>query len=326
MPHAASGCQPRIRALAICAVSLALPLVAGCKGNPDASASGIPINTAAGWSDSPFISGDGQRLYFSYSRYDFGPWFLSGGAQPPVLSGPDRAGLHHSANPFDESDTYVAMRNLDGTWSEAINLGLNGAHADSGGMEINGGNTFVWAQGNGTASNIVMANRNPDGTWGAAADPGPAINDHAAGALQDSPKLSADGKTLWFSSNRPSGQGGRDIWFSSNSSGSWSAPANLGAPVNTAGDEDRFWFASGSSELYWNGPGGIMHCYSAGSTCSGTPDAVTIPGCSLPSWVSITDDGQRMYFACRVPETGRMKIMYSIKQDSGSWGVAHLVD
>jgi hypothetical protein len=33
-----------------------------------------------------------------------------------------------------------------------------------------------------------------------------------------------------------------------------------------------------------------------------------------------------MYFACRVPETGRMKIMFSVKQDGGNWGVAHLVD
>ena len=32
----------------------------------------IPINTATGWSDSPSISRDGQRLYFMYSRYDFG--------------------------------------------------------------------------------------------------------------------------------------------------------------------------------------------------------------------------------------------------------------
>ena len=302
-------------------------LLGGCKGgNSDASSSAIPINTAAGLSDSPFISGDGRRLYFTYSRYDFGQWFISGGAQPPVLSGPDRAGLHHSANPFDESDIYVATRNPDGTWSEAVNLGLNGAYADSGGMEISGGNTFVWLQGSGTASNIVMANRNADGTWGPAVDPGPGINEHSGGALQDSPKLSADGKTLWFTSNRPLGHGGKDIWFSSNSNGSWSAPANLGAPVNTPGDEDRFWFSSGGPDLYWNGSGGIMHCFSTGSTCSGTPDAVTIPGCSLPSWVSVTDDGQIMYFACRVPETGRMKIMYSVKQISGDWGVAHLVD
>jgi hypothetical protein len=328
MPFEGSSSRFGIRALGICLVSFALPLLlGGCAGGkPDASSSGIPINTAAGLSDSPFISGDGQRLYFTYSRYDFGQWFLSGGAQQPVPSGPDRAGLHHSANPFDESDVYVAKRNPDGSWSEAVNLGLNGVYGDSGGMEINGGNTFVWLQGNGTASNIVVASRNPDGTWGSAIDPGPGINDHSAGALQDSPKLSADGKTLWFTSNRPSGQGGRDIWSSSNSSGSWSAPVNVGAPINTAGDEDRFWFSPGSPDLYWNGPGGIMHCFSSGSACSGTPDAVTIPGCSLPSGVSITDDGQSMYFACRVPETGRMKIMYSIKQDGGGWGVAHLVD
>jgi len=327
MPYEALSSCSKIRALGICLVSFALPLLlSNCKGGTDASSSGIPINTATGLSDSPFISGDGQRLYFTYSRYDFGQWFISGGAQPPVPSGPDRAGLHHSANPFDESDIYVATRNPDGTWSEAVNLGLNGAYGDSDGMEINGGRTFVWLQGNGTASNIVMANRNPDGTWGSAVDPGPGINDHSAGALQDGPKLSADGKTLWFTSDRPSGHGGRDIWFSSNSSGSWSAPANVGAPVNTAGDEGWFWLSPRGPDLYWNGPAGIMHCFSTGSTCPGTPDAVTIPGCTLPSAVSITDDGQSMYFACRVPETGRMKIMFSVKQDSGSWGVAHLVD
>ncbi|HMU96504.1 MAG TPA: hypothetical protein PKA08_06980, partial [Elusimicrobiota bacterium] len=35
------------------------------------------INTP-GWADSPFISRDGQRLYFMYSRWDFGPFFLGG--------------------------------------------------------------------------------------------------------------------------------------------------------------------------------------------------------------------------------------------------------
>jgi hypothetical protein len=261
-----------------------------------------------------------------YSRYDFAPWIISAGVHPPVLSGPDRAGLHHSANPFDEFDIYVARRNPDGTWAEAVNLGLNGVYADSGGMEINGGNTFVWLQGNGTASNIVMANRNPDGTWGPAVDPGPGINDHSARVLQDNPHLSADGKTLWFTSNRPMGLGGRDIWSSSNSNGSWSAPVNVGAPVNTAADDDQFWFSAASHDLYWHHPGEIMHCASVGSTCSGAPEVLTIPGCKFPAKPSITDDGLRMYFACRVPETGGIKIMYSIKQDSGSWGVAALVD
>src|SRR5256885_866333 len=87
MPFEASKPRFRIPALGICLGCLALPLLASCKGNPGASSSGIPINTEAGLSDSPFISGDGRRLYFTYSRYDFGQWFISGGAQPPVLSG-----------------------------------------------------------------------------------------------------------------------------------------------------------------------------------------------------------------------------------------------
>jgi hypothetical protein len=287
----------------------------------------VPINTATGWSDSPFISGDGKRLYFMYSRYNFGPWILSGGAQPPVLSGPDRPGLHHSnANPFDESDIYVATKNPDGTWSEAVNLGLNGAYGDSSGMEINGGNTFVWLQGNGTTNNIVMASRNMDGTWGSAVDMGTGINDHSTGVFQDNPHVSADGIALWFTSNRPGSLGGKDIWFSSMFSGSWSAPVNVGAPFNTAGDEDQFWFSPGSLDLYWNGPLGIMHCVSNGSACSGTPNVVTIPGCSIAAEVSVTDDGQTMYFGCGDPATGRVKIMYSARQMDGNWDTATPVD
>jgi len=304
-------------------------LLSGCgsgkSGQPPAKAH-VPINTATGWSDSPFISGDGQRLYFMYSRYDFGPWIISGGTQPPVLSGPDRPGLHHSTQPFDESDIYVATRNPDGTWSEAVNLGLNAAYGDSSGMEINSGNTFVWLQGNGTANNIVMASRMPAGTWGPAVDLGPGINDHSPGVIQDNPHISADGMGIWFTSNRSGGPGGKDIWFSLNSSGSWAAPVNAGAPINTAGDEDQFFFSPGSLDLYWNGPRGIMHCVSNGSGCSGPPpDVVTIPGCGYAAEVSVTDDGQRMYFGCGDLATGRVKIMYSLKQVSG-WGTATPVD
>jgi Tol biopolymer transport system component len=290
------------------------------------SAQRVPINTATGWSDSPFISGDGKRLYFMYSRYDFGPFILSGGTRSPVLSGPDRPGLHHSSNPFDESDIYVATKNADGSWSEPVNLGLNGAYGDASGMEVGGPNAFVWLQGNGTTNNIVTANRNTDGTWGATTDLGPGINDHSAGVIQDNPHMSADGTALWFTSSRPTGSvGGKDIWFSSRSGAVWSVPVNIGTPFNTAGDEDQFFFANGTLDLYWNGPSGINHCVSNGSTCSSAPDVVTIPGCSIAAEVSITDDGQLMYFGCGDPTTGRVKIMFSRRQPGG-WGAATPVD
>jgi outer membrane protein OmpA-like peptidoglycan-associated protein/tetratricopeptide (TPR) repeat protein len=52
------------------------------------------------------------------------------------------------------------------------------------------------------------------------------------------PSLSADGRMLFFSSNRPEGKGGNDIWFSKrDETGQWSPAENLGQPVNTSGDE-----------------------------------------------------------------------------------------
>lgn len=243
-----------------------------------------------------------------------------------MLAGPDRPGLNHSNNPWDESDIYVATRNPDGSWSEPITLALNGAYGDASGMEIDGGDTFVWLRGNGTTNKIVMATRNADGTWGAAVDLGPGINDHASGVFQDNPHISADGRALWFTSNRPNGSlGGKDIWFSSRSSGSWSAPVNVGAPFNTTGDEDQFWFAPASLDLYWNGPAGLMHCLSSGTTCAAAPTVVTIPGCPIVAEASITDDRQLMYFGCGDPQTGRVRIMYSRRQGN-SWGTATPVD
>lgn len=322
----------RKRSLLFAALALFAGVLSQCGGGDGGGGSDpparIPINTATGWSDSPSISRDGQRLYFMYSRYDFGPWIISGGTTTPVLAGPDRPGLHHSANPWDESDIYMATRNPDGSWSEAVNLGLNGAYGDSSGMEIDGGNTFVWLQGNGAGNDIVMASKAPDGTWNSPVNPGSGINDHTAGVFQDNPHLSPDGLGLWFTSNRAGGAGGRDIWFSLSSSGSWTTPVNMGSPFNTAGEEDQIWITpTGSTiEIYWNTSDGLKRCTWNGSTCIAAPELVTIPGCSYAAEASITDDGQYLYFGCGDLTTGRVKIMYSVKQGDGSWGQAVPVD
>jgi len=52
------------------------------------------------------------------------------------------------------------------------------------------------------------------------------------------PSLSADGRVLFFSSNRRGGFGGNDIWYSVRmSDGSWSEAKNLGEVINTPKDE-----------------------------------------------------------------------------------------
>jgi Tol biopolymer transport system component len=53
------------------------------------------------------------------------------------------------------------------------------------------------------------------------------------------PILSPNGRTLFFASNRPGGQGGLDIWkvHMRKGTSSFGEPRNVGAPVNTAADE-----------------------------------------------------------------------------------------
>lgn len=315
--------------LLILASTLTLLSCGGADGTGDDTPFGnpVPINTARGWSDSPFISRDGQRLYFMYSRYDFGPWILSGGTVMPQAVGPDRPGLHKSStNPFDESDLYVATRNANGTWSEPVPLGFNGDHGDSSGMEIDGGNGFVWLRGNGTTNEIVTAIRNGNGTWSTPTALGGGINATGSGVLQDNPYLSPDGDRLWFTSTRANGQGGKDLWSSQRTNGVWSTPVNLPAPFNSTGHDDQLWIAPAGLDVFWNGPNGLMHCTSNGSTCAAAPTVVSIPGCGYAAEASMPDDGQTLYFACGHLATGRVRIMYSRKQNNGSWGTATPVD
>lgn len=52
------------------------------------------------------------------------------------------------------------------------------------------------------------------------------------------PAISADGKTLYFSSDMGGGQGGMDIWYCKlDAGGAWGSPINMGEKVNTKGNE-----------------------------------------------------------------------------------------
>jgi len=79
------------------------------------------------------------------------------------------------------------------------------------------------------------------------------------------PSLSKDGKTLYFSSNRPGSIGGVDIWkVAISENGSYGTPENLGKKVNTEGNES-FPFISSENVLYFSSdakPGfGAMDVY-----------------------------------------------------------------
>lgn len=75
-------------------------------------------------------------------------------------------------------------------------------------------------------------------------------------AWESQPSFSADGRSLYFTSNRPGGFGGKDIWVSTlNDNYTWSAPENLGPEVNTAGDEQSPFIHADGTTLYFASDG-----------------------------------------------------------------------
>lgn len=82
---------------------------------------------------------------------------------------------------------------------------------------------------------IVYCKKSTNGTWSK-----PEIAPFAGKYSDLEPALSADGKKLYFASNRPmlgSAPKDFDIWVVNRKNGQWSEPQNLGAPINTPEDE-----------------------------------------------------------------------------------------
>ena len=107
-----------------------------------------------------------------------------------------------------------------------------------------------------------MSTRANGARFGPAA-PVTALNDAAANDIQ--PNVRADGLEVVFSSNRAGSQA-QDIWVSSRARATdeWSAPTNLGAPVNTAAAETRPSLSKDGSQLLFGrapGPEGMSDIY-----------------------------------------------------------------
>ncbi len=71
---------------------------------------------------------------------------------------------------------------------------------------------------------------------------------------ETTPFLSADGRTLYFSSDRPGGQGSQDIYMTKrlgNGWTSWRKPVNIGPPVNTSAYDAYYTLAAKGDYAYF---------------------------------------------------------------------------
>ncbi|MFC1793417.1 LamG-like jellyroll fold domain-containing protein [Planctomycetota bacterium] len=140
----------------------------------------------------PNISNDGLSLYFS----DFITSYRPGG--------------------YGIMDIYVTTRStVSDLWSTPVNLGPT---ANSSGNDLSpdisadGLTLFLECTrsvGLGRSDLYMSTRSTTDATWNATMNLGPAVN---SDTIEGGPSISADGSTLYFSSERPGGLGAADLW------------------------------------------------------------------------------------------------------------------
>jgi hypothetical protein len=100
-------------------------------------------------------------------------------------------------------------------------------------------------------ADIYRSQRQANGTWGKAQNLGPAVN---TSRNEDAPQIHTDNETLFFSSMGHKGMGGYDIFSTvfDRGTATWSAPKNVGYPINTAQDDIHFSLNAAGNKAYFN--------------------------------------------------------------------------
>ncbi len=164
---------------------------------------------------------------------------------------------------------------------------------------------------------IYQSQRQADGKWGVPENLGTTINTRYN---EETPFITEDGQTLFFSSYGHYNMGGYDIFYSTkDKNGNWGVPVNLGYPINTT-DDDLFFqpvnngFAGYHSRIEENSQGRhdlyYMDIYSANNprmyivtgfvrTEDGDTDLT-----SLEMFVIDPESGDTIKYSIPIDETG----------------------
>jgi hypothetical protein len=153
--------------------------------------------------------------------------------------------LLYYTNSKGVGDIYITSADKNKSFKNAEKLpeNINSTKAEEIAACIsNDGNTLYFAStrtdGQG-GTDLYMSHKLPNGTWGPAQNLGADINTPYD---EDFPNISADGKTLYFSSNGHTSMGGYDIFKAEldPATKQFSNPKNIGAPINTPEDNYNF--------------------------------------------------------------------------------------
>lgn len=241
----------------------------------------------------------------------------------PVLTADESALIFTRRNGHTDrhdEDLVVSYRNEKGQWMPPVSISKNiNSEMNEGTCTISAdGRKLIFTSCSGRdnygSCDLFESVRIGD-EWSAPKNLGPGVN---TSGWESQPSLSADGRTLYFVSDRRNGMGMRDIWVSTlDENNKWSKAVNLGPPVNTEFDEmSPFIHVNGRTLFYatnaLKGFGGYDIFYSENQ--SGTWTAPQNIGAYINNHddqfsLFITADGAKGYYSHE--ETGADGLAYS---------------
>ena len=181
--------------------------------------------------------------------------------------------LARNSRPMVQEDFYASQL-VDNEWQPYQPLTSVNTENNEGAQSISSDGKLLFfticGRNDGLGSCDIYFSGNKGDTWSKPINAGNNVN---SSAWETQPAFSANGKTLFFVSNRSGGKGGTDLWqsdllgFSERGLPIWSKPVNLGDSINTSGNENSPFIHADGQTLYfasdqWNGLGGYDIFYS----------------------------------------------------------------
>lgn len=153
-------------------------------------------------------------------------------------------------------DIYISKRDKK-KWlnPEMLDTMVNTSVHDAGtGLSADGEKLLVYRTSKDLRSGDIFESHFINSKWSSPQMLGTIVNDPEF--LETSACYSADGNTIFFSSNRPGGYGGKDLYLVKKlPNGNWGTPFNLGPTINTPYNEDAPFLHPAENTLFFSSQG-----------------------------------------------------------------------